>query len=137
MACTGEDRRSVESVVQAWSSGNTSVGTDLFFPATDALPTIDWGGGKVSLEVQATSGAAEIEVTRYYQLSNDQLSRDAPVAMTTDTGAVSALGFDYGTAGTTTPLTKRFIRFGIRTHQKTGTAIEQIRVRVLLDRDVR
>ena len=53
--------------------------------------------------------------------------------MTTDPAFVSALGYDYGTAGTVAPLTRRLIRFGFLTNQKAGTAIEQIRVRYMLD----
>ena len=133
--CDGGPPSTVQSIMQIWSSGDA--GADIFFPGTPAMKTIDWIGGRASLEVQATSGTGEIEVSLYYQLSNDQITWDSPVAMSTDTGLVSALGYDYGTAGTTVPTTKKFVRFGLVSNQKAGTAIEQMRVRFILDRNPR
>lgn len=128
--CNGEGGpKMVEKVVLAYSSGDA--GNDPFFPATDAMSTDACDGAKMDIDVLATSDAASIELQRRYQLSNDQITWDAPVAMTTDTGAVSALGYDYGTAYTVVPVTKRYIRIGFVTNQKAGTAIEQIRVRAV------
>jgi hypothetical protein len=128
MGCEGGGSKVAQQVVLACSSG--SAATDLFFPATGAISTDDYEGAKIDVEVEATSDAASIELYRRYQLSNDQLTWDTPVAMTTDTGAVSAVGRDYGTAYTTMPATKRFVRFGFETNQKSGAAIEQMRVRI-------
>ncbi|MCB9684486.1 MAG: hypothetical protein H6738_05240 [Alphaproteobacteria bacterium] len=107
-----------------------SAATDLFFAGTPPLSTGEVGQVVVTFEVVASSGTASVEIQRAYQLSNDGISWDTAVAFTADNAWVSSLGFDYGSATETIPVTSRFVRVGFQTNQKAGTDIEQIRVNV-------
>lgn len=114
------------SVILAWTSGSSA--SDLFAAATAPLRTMDWNLAIVTLDVEASSDTAAIEVQRSYSLSNDGISWDAPVALA-DAGWVSALGLSCGVNSTVVPLTKAYIRFGVTTNQKgAGSDLEQVRL---------
>jgi hypothetical protein len=115
----------LSSVVLAWTSGSSA--SDLFAAATRPLQTIDWNLAVVTLDVEASSDTASVEVQRSYSLSNDGITWDAPVALA-DAGWVSALGPSYGATYTLVPLSKAYIRFGVTTNQKAGTDLEQVRL---------
>jgi hypothetical protein len=66
------------------------------------LRTIDWNLAIVTLDVEASSDTAAVEVQRSYSLSNDGITWDAPVALA-DAGWVSALGLSYGATYTAGP----------------------------------
>jgi len=112
------------STVLAWTSGSS--GTDLFVPATGPLRTADWNSGLVTLEVEATSDSAAMEVVRSYSLSNDGITWDTPVTLADATPVAS--GRSYGATLTSIPVSKAWVRFGVTTNQLTGSDLEQMRL---------
>ena len=112
------------SRVLAWTSGTEA--NDLFAPATGPLRTVDWVSALVTLEVEANSDTAAMEVVRSYSLSNDGITWDTPVTLAD--GAVVVSGRSYGATLTSIPMTKAWVRFGVTTNQKTGSDLEQMRL---------
>jgi hypothetical protein len=110
-----------------------------FFPAIGPQETSKYIRAKVTIEIQGTSSPSKVQVARAYVLSNDGITWDIPVVFTDDSYATS-VGYYYPDATDPTetiPQTKRFVRIGLLANQITGSSIEHIRARCLIELEAR
>lgn len=113
-----------------WSQKSTS--TWIFHPMSEAMDTVGVNHVRVSFSLEQSTGLLKIRPA--FQVSNDGLTWDTPVAIGTDTRNTDGTTFAdefVDISGTTT--TRLFLRFGVQVQNDSGTDVELGRVTLRID----